>query len=317
MVMAVAMSSEPFRSFAFDGIFGLGLDGLTLSPEFGFFGRLVESGEAPEPRFGVFLSDEGDEEESEIAFGGYNSDRVDGELHWAPVAMPELGYWQVRITAVWVGDRKLDICNKESDCRGVVDTGTSLVGVPSGFHAEVDAALSAPLPAQLHPEADRGDVDCRKLPQLQPLRVELGGSSGFTIELEASDYMRKNPLGRGKNGTVPLLPSANAAVAASEWQCRPRLMPIGLPAPLGPNLFILGEPVLRKYYSVFDRSGPKIGFARVRRQRRDPVMTAPAGGGLLGARAPTIAARIREARLAREAENQRRNNGNPEMTIVT
>merc|ERR1719484_36060 len=43
--------------------------------------------------------------------------------------------------------------------------------------------------------------------------------------------------------------------------CRPRLMPVNMPAPLGPNLFILGEPVLHRYYTVFDWKGPRIGLS--------------------------------------------------------
>merc|ERR1719355_432500 len=42
--------------------------------------------------------------------------------------------------------------------------------------------------------------------------------------------------------------------------CAPRLMPVNLPDPLGPNLFILGEPVLHRYYTVYDWSEKKIGF---------------------------------------------------------
>merc|ERR1719263_2292418 len=33
-----------------------------------------------------------------------------------------------------------------------------------------------------------------------------------------------------------------------------------MPAPLGPLLFILGEPVLHRYYTVFDWHGPRIGM---------------------------------------------------------
>merc|ERR1719213_1533858 len=43
--------------------------------------------------------------------------------------------------------------------------------------------------------------------------------------------------------------------------CRPRLMPVNMPAPLGPKLFILGEPALHRYYTVFDWEGPRIGMA--------------------------------------------------------
>ena len=37
IVSAVEMSAQPFSSFNFDGIFGLALDSLALSPEFSFF----------------------------------------------------------------------------------------------------------------------------------------------------------------------------------------------------------------------------------------------------------------------------------------
>merc|ERR1719253_859734 len=42
--------------------------------------------------------------------------------------------------------------------------------------------------------------------------------------------------------------------------CAPRLMPVNLPDPLGPNLFILGEPILHRYYTVYDWTEKKIGF---------------------------------------------------------
>merc|ERR1719451_93166 len=47
---------------------------------------------------------------------------------------------------------------------------------------------------------------------------------------------------------------------AVERYCRPRLMPVNLPAPVGPNLFILGEPVLQRYYTVFDWKGLNVGM---------------------------------------------------------
>mmetsp|Transcript_101536 Transcript_101536/g.160561 ORF Transcript_101536/g.160561 Transcript_101536/m.160561 type:complete len:125 (+) Transcript_101536:3-377(+) len=43
--------------------------------------------------------------------------------------------------------------------------------------------------------------------------------------------------------------------------CAPRLMPVNFPAPLGPKLFIFGEPLLQKYYTVYDWSKEQVGFA--------------------------------------------------------
>merc|ERR1719389_778356 len=51
--------------------------------------------------------------------------------------------------------------------------------------------------------------------------------------------------------------------------CRPRLMPVNMPAPLGPKLFILGEPVLHRYYTVFDWAGPRVGFGVANSKRNN------------------------------------------------
>merc|ERR1719221_1957544 len=42
--------------------------------------------------------------------------------------------------------------------------------------------------------------------------------------------------------------------------CRPRIMSVNLPAPIGPDLFILGEPFLHRYYTVYDWHAQRIGF---------------------------------------------------------
>merc|ERR1719258_28188 len=71
--------------------------------------------------------------------------------------------------------------------------------------------------------------------------------------------------------TTTMLEGAPEAAGSVPRFCRPRLMPVNMPAPLGPNLFILGEPVLHRYYTVFDWAGPKIGFglANTKRNTQD------------------------------------------------
>lgn len=46
--------------------------------------------------------------------------------------------------------------------------------------------------------------------------------------------------------------------------CKPMLMVMDLPEPIGPKLFILGEPVLKKFYTVYDAEKKRIGFGRAR-----------------------------------------------------
>lgn len=59
-----------------------------------------------------------------------------------------------------------------------------------------------------------------------------------------------------------------------QWQmdhskCRPALMAIDFPPPLGPKLFIWGEPVLRKYYTEYNWKEKTIGFGRAYHPSRD------------------------------------------------
>lgn len=267
IVMAVDMTPLPFRSFSFDGIFGLALDSLALTPEFSFFHNLAGSKSAASPRFGVFLADQESEQGSEIAIGGHNTQRMSTPLQWAPVAMPELGYWQVSIKEIRIGGVAMDMC-KDGTCRGIVDTGTSHLGIPAAKLPEFMGQLSI----------DTSHSDCR---ELQGYDFEFILEGNITLSLNPEHYMRPLPLSIGGNaGSAEAvsdaigtgankagdsnMPSQGKALDISrshQRTCAPRLMPVNLPDPLGPNLFILGEPMLHRYYTVYDWSEKKIGFS--------------------------------------------------------
>lgn len=248
VVLATEMTQEPFQSFAFDGVLGLGLEGLALAPEFNFFGQMVKSGRIREPVFGVFLADN-DDEESEISIGGINPVHVTGNLTWAPVAKADLGYWQIRIKTIRIDGKIVDFCSGlESDCRAVVDTGTSLLAVPTRVVDELHTTLLGTLVQD--PNFVEG-AGCKGLVGAS-LSFEL--EDGFIVTLKPEDYSRQ---------TVEQV-AANATAKEKEKKgniiCRPTLMPLELPAPLGPKLFIWGEPVLRQYYTVYDWDKKRIGF---------------------------------------------------------
>jgi len=275
VVMAVKMSNQPFQSFNFDGIMGLGLKNLAISDDFSFFDRLVASGKKKSAHFGVFLTEgEVEGEESEIAIGGYNANRLLHPLAWSPVVMEDYGYWQVQIKAVYVDGKELDIC-KDGTCRGIVDTGTSHLGVPGAAHKEIAALLAV----------DAGNLlDCR-LAQSPVLELEL---ENINITLGAENYMRRLPLRDGVKvgsstgviipanesqveGTVTSEPTPwmdrNLTESAITRHCSPRIMPVNLPEPIGPNLFLLGEPVLHRYYTVFDWKELQVGFSLANNHR--------------------------------------------------
>lgn len=275
LIQAIDMSSEPFEAFAFDGVFGLGLESLSLTPEFGFLSQVTSQGAMAVPQFAVFLSNDDDDEESEIALGGFNKARLASPVSWVQVASPEQGHWQVHITSIRAGNQTLDVCNS-GGCRGIVDTGTSLIAVPSDHYDQLLEVFSAKL------SASQLDTDCTKIP-LPDLTLEL--DNGDLLTLKPEDVALKSPT-LNSDGTL---------------SCQPRFMPLDLPKPFDPFLFILGEPVLHRYYVVFDRRGPRVGFGLAMRQEASAEATdLGSRGGLLGSQSPgvrgAIAARLATAR---------------------
>merc|ERR1719221_1433076 len=177
------------------------------------------------------------------------------------MAKPEMGYWQVRILAVRVD--------------GILDSGTSHLGIPSHHNSEVSDLLTR--------VADPGVEDCRYT-EAPVVQLEL---KDFNLTLYPENYMRKLPL------EEDLMADTNVGVSPTSYKensdkekpetwvegaddtppgnlsllCTPKLLPVTWPEPIGPNLFILGEPVLQRYYAVFDWDNLQAGFARARHAR--------------------------------------------------
>lgn len=249
-VMATEMTHEPFHAFAFDGVLGLGLDALALAPEFNFFSVMIKQRKLLQPHFGVFLA-ENDDEQSEISFGGYSTERLLSPLSYAPVAYPELGYWQVHITSLRIGNSTHDYCS-DGQCRAVVDTGTSLLAVPKDFADELEEALRESMQDPVvTPDVSHEGMNC-KMAKGSPLHFDIAGA---TLTLDPSDYAR--PVVQLQDEQ---LGGVSQVETPEQHVCRPTLMPIELQEPLGPKLFIWGEPFLKKYYTLYDWENKRIGF---------------------------------------------------------
>jgi len=248
IVVAKNMSDDPFKAFGFDGVLGLGLANLSLAPEFSFFGQLSMQHEAIAKRFALFLSPtEGDP--SEISFGGYNAKHLASPLQWAPVADANLGYWQISLRGVRVDGQPLPLC-ENGTCRAVLDSGSSLLGVPRSELRTMHRLLARVLPEE------HGSVDCRGV--LGPSIVfDLGN---FSIELTHQDYSRMAP--------TALLVAGGPPNHTRDF-CRAQLLPIDKVRSLGSAFFVMGEPVLRKFYTVYDWGQRRVGFGLARQFKQD------------------------------------------------
>lgn len=139
MLAAIQEDEVPFKAMPNDGIVGLGLMSLAVSPMSSFLGRLHEGSREVLPQFGILLK----ADSGEIHFGGHADERLAGSLQWFPVDDPQDGYWQVAIQAVHVGDRLVDDCRR--GCHGIIDTGASRLGVQARNLPKLKAALETGL----------------------------------------------------------------------------------------------------------------------------------------------------------------------------
>merc|ERR1719388_671249 len=87
--------------------------------------------------------------------------------------------------------------------------------------------------------------DCSNFAMLPRVGFKLGNK---VLNLEPDDYMDKG-----------------------EGDCSFSLMALDVPPPKGP-LFIFGDPFLRRFVTIYDRSGPKVGFAVAKHGGMDSMM---------------------------------------------
>merc|ERR1719401_2139649 len=215
----------------------MGLAALAVHDEFSFFGQMAKAHRLSKQQFGVFLSLD-DAVPSEISFGGYDARRVAQAPNWLPVLNPELGYWQVKLDKVTVGGEPFALC--DGDCTAIVDTGTSLMGVPrqelTNFHwLLARRVLDQP-----------SSLDCRQFPGPEVVFH----FDGFNITVGPEDYSRPAALkieDKAKNETQVI--------------CRSSLLPLDMPGEEGKKTWILGEPVLKRYYTTYDWEAQNVGFS--------------------------------------------------------
>jgi len=164
LVTAINMTDVPFLSMPNDGIVGLGLESLAAGHILSFMALLMEESKNVLPQFGISFGPEG----GDVYFGG-QSPELTAPIQWLPVDHPDGGYWQVEIKEVRVGGKAVDVCKR--GCHGVVDSGTSHLGVQSYRLPMLRVALVT----ELLPHGCTGPT----------LEFDLGA---MVLTLEAEDY---------------------------------------------------------------------------------------------------------------------------------
>eukprot|EP00438_Fugacium_kawagutii_P017272 Skav213669 [mRNA] locus=scaffold491:91401:95848:- [translate_table: standard] len=149
---------------------------------------------------------------SQITVGGWREEHLEEQVSWSPVLDPELGHWLLQIKELRVDGEVLPFCNE--GCKAVVDSGTSLLAVPTPIFPELYEMLRSPASLQ-------GECSSRS-PRLQ---IEL---EGFTVELDGEDpsakfytvydaEKKRIGFGRAKHAPASFDESDQWWIAAERW----------------------------------------------------------------------------------------------------
>lgn len=223
-------TSEPGLAFAFgqfDGIMGLGYDTISVNKIVPPFYSMLAQGLLDEPVVAFYLSDTNDEgDESEAMFGGVNKEHYTGDLVRIPLRRK--AYWEVSLDGISFGEDHAEL----EDTGVILDTGTSLIALPSGLAEILNKQIGAK-------KSWNGQytVECKKKSSLPDVSFTLTGHN-FTIGPD--DY-----------------------ILEVQGSCISSFFGMDIPEPVGP-LAILGDSFLRKWYSVYDYGTDSVGLARAK-----------------------------------------------------
>jgi len=225
---AVKEPGLAFLAAHFDGILGFGFPQISVNQIPPFFNAAMAAGLISDPSFAFYLAKDAlASTGGELTLGGADQRYYHGQFLYVPVTVP--GYWQFDVEGLNVGDTAF------GGFKAIADTGTSLLALPTETFSSLLKQLPGVTPVGVGGEYT---IDCAAIAQLPKLTLSIGGCP---FELSGEDYVLK-------------------VSAGGQTECLLGMSAIDVPAPRGP-LWILGDVFLRKYYTLFDFGGSRLGFA--------------------------------------------------------
>jgi hypothetical protein len=187
-----------------------------------------------------------DGEKGRLVLGGgikglhYTELPVIGDLHWA-----------LRLDGMKIGDVDAPGCADPPHCSAIVDSGTSLIALPSVMIDDILKKIDA-----------HGGVksDCSNIDDLPTIHLSIGGT---TVELPPQLYVAKlkdveeeQTVGWG----MFKFPFKTGRLVEA---CLPLFMEMDMTTALHGPVWILGMPFLRAYSATFNRDRREIGLAQL------------------------------------------------------
>nr|ACF18590.1 pepsinogen C precursor [Siniperca scherzeri] len=225
-------TNEPGETFAvaqFDGILGLSYPTISAGGATPVMANMISQNLLNADIFAFYLSS-GEQQGSELSFGGVDSSMYQGQIYWTPVTSET--YWQIGVQGFQINGQESGWCSQ--GCQSIVDTGTSMLTAPSQLLGYIMQAIGAQ-----QSQYGMYMVDCSQVNNLPTLTFVI---SGVSFPLPPSAYI----IEQTQNGYQ---------------YCSVGITPTYLPSRNGQPLWIFGDVFLREYYSIYDRTNNRVGFA--------------------------------------------------------
>jgi len=219
-------AADVFGTAPFDGILGMGPAKAAIDKVPMPMDQLVAQKTLEHNVFAFYLTS-GGKTGSTLTLGGTDSRFYTGDFKYTKLAKAAalLPYWLISASDIKVGGKSSGACGFLLGCESVVDTGTSILAGPPTAMNKIIAQI--------------GNVssDCSNQASLPTVTFRFGGND-FPLEPEFYVLRVKDP-------------------ATGKDQCQLGMEGINVGVPL----WILGDPFLRKYYTVWDEEQQRVGFA--------------------------------------------------------
>ncbi|KAE8623475.1 hypothetical protein XENTR_v10005624 [Xenopus tropicalis] len=215
-------SGSSFYYSKFDGIFGMAYPAMSAGGATTAMQGMLQQNLLTYPIFSVYMSSQS----GEVIFGGVDNNLYSGQIQWSPVTQEV--YWQIGIDEFLINGQATGWCSQ--GCQAIVDTGTSPLTIPQQYMGTLLQNLGAQNYNGMFV------VNCNSVQNLPTITFVINGVQ------------------------FPIPPSGY--IVQTNGYCTVGVEETYLPSQNGQPLWILGDVFLRQYYSVYDMSNNRVGFAQ-------------------------------------------------------
>ncbi|CAF3437460.1 unnamed protein product [Rotaria sp. Silwood1] len=229
---AQANNISGFSSSTFDGVLGLAYPSIGTSGQIPIFYNMWQQGLIPDPIFSFYFNPNPNVYPGgELIFGGVDSTKYLDSITYVDVIIH--AYWEFMMNSVQTNGKT--IC---SNCRAILDTGTTLIVGPSNQIALLNYAIGG----TYDHEIGLYTVDCytRLLSDFPDVEFSIGN---MTFKLSVLQYL------------LILKDSDN-------YICYTVFQGVNLRDNRGNLIWILGDYFLSRFYSIYNVNRNQIGLAK-------------------------------------------------------